>query len=687
MSEQERTPTSETGELAMTERWSLTLSALEHLEQGYTIFDRQLRLVAWNQRFLELLGFPPELVRVGTPFGALISYNVGRGEYGPGDAQVQLAERLKLAEFFKPHRFERTRPDGTVLEICGNPIAEGGFITLYTDITLRKQAEIELQDSRSRLETRVAERTAELKTLNTQLAAEVASHKQTAAALRDSENWIRSIADAVPALIAYVDSALRYGFANKKHQDWFGVAPTAMIGRPFQEIVGDILYAQLQDHVQAALQGTEGSVEYQITTVAGGTLEVCSSFIPHYSDHGQVLGFFMLGQDMTEYQHAQRALNRVQRMESIGQLTGGIAHDFNNLLTLVMGSLAFLKKHLEKDHEAMTEWLKAIQTAMNAARCGAELIRRLLAFSRQQSLKPKVLSLAWQASELVDFLRRTLGETISIETHIAEEVWNILADPNQLMNALLNLAINARDAMPTGGKLTIRGGNVTLDPDQTDLDASPGDYVLLTVTDTGVGMSPEVAEHAFEPFFSTKDPGAGTGLGLSMVYGFVKQSGGHVRIQSQPGNGTAVEIYLPRTSATAIDTMPEPKTDDGQPEGDETILLVEDDAEVRQFIHRVLDDLGYTVREAADGQAALDILAADRTIDLLLSDLVIPGRISGHDLLRVAQHRHPGIRVLGMSGYPDKAAQERALLGCRMLDKPFQQQDLARAVRGVLEQA
>jgi PAS domain S-box-containing protein len=665
-------------------RWSLTLAALEHLDQGYTIFDHDLRLVAWNQRFLELLAFPPDMARVGAPFAEFVRYNIERGEYGPGDSQRQFDQRISQASAFQPHCFERVRPDGTVLEVRGNPIAGGGFITVYTDITTRKQADRELQQSHTQLESRVAERTAELEALNAQLAAEVASHKQTASALRESENWIRSIADAVPALIAYVDAAQCYGFANRKHHEWFGVMPAEIIGRPLRDVLGDALYERIRSAVQAALSGVEGSIEYPITTTAGRALEVCSSFIPHYAENGRVLGLFMLGQDLTQYKQAQRALNRGQRMEAIGQLTGGIAHDFNNLLTLIMGNLAFLKKHLERNRNTAPEWLKAVQTSMSAARCGADLIRRLLAFSRQQSLKPKLVSLDWQATELDDFLRRTLGEAITIDTRVAPEVWNILADPNQLVNAVLNLAINARDAMPAGGTLTITAGNISVDALHGDPDVKPGDYVLLTVTDTGVGMPPEVVERAVEPFFSTKEPGAGTGLGLSMVYGFVRQSGGHLRILSEPGHGTTVQMYLPKAPA-ALGTPPETQANNGQDGHGEAILLVEDDSDVRHFISHVLDELGYTVREAEDGQTALAILEQDSSIALLLSDLVIPGRISGHDLVNIVQQRRPAVKVLCMSGYPDKAAQERDLLGCATLDKPFQQQDLARAVREVLE--
>ncbi|MCP5420490.1 MAG: PAS-domain containing protein [Gammaproteobacteria bacterium] len=665
-------------------RWSMTLAALEHLDQGYSIFDQELRLVAWNKRFLELLDFPLDLAQVGTPFAAFIRYNVDRGEYGPGDQQSQFEQRIQQARAFQSHCFERVRPDGTVLEVRGNPIAGGGFITIYTDITARKLADLELQQSHTQLETRVAERTVELEALNAQLAAEVASHKQTAMALQRSESWIRSIADAVPALIAYVDARQCYGFANQKHREWFGSAPSAIVGRPLREVLGEALYQRVQGAVQAALSGVEGSIEYQVTTTAGRTLDVCSSFIPHHGEGERVLGFFLLGQDLTHYKQAQRALNRGQRMEAIGQLTGGIAHDFNNLLTLIMGNLAFLKKHLERNRDTAPEWLKAVQTSMNAARCGADLIRRLLAFSRQQSLKPKVLSLEWQATELDDFLRRTLGEAITLDTRVDTGVWKILADPNQLVNAVLNLAINARDAMPRGGTLTIKASNITVGSMHGDPDVKPGDYVLLSVSDTGSGMPPEVAERAVEPFFSTKEPGSGTGLGLSMVYGFVRQSGGHLRILSEPGQGTTVQMYLPKapTAVNAPANIPVNNCEYGH---GETILLVEDDPDVRHFISHVLDELGYAVQEAEDGPTALSILKRDPRIALLLSDLVIPGAINGHELINIVQRQCPTVKVLCMSGHPEKTAMERDLLGCVTLDKPFQQQDLARAVREVLE--
>ena len=539
----------EPSQLPLSERWSLTLSALEHLDQGYSLFDRRLRLIAWNRRFLELLDFPIELARVGVSFADFIRYNAERGEYGPGDHQAQYEERLRLARTFQPHCFERTRPNGKVIEVRGNPIEGDGFITVYTDITARRRAEAALRESRNQLEVRVEARTAELKALNQQLLAEMASHQQTAAALRESESWIRLIADAVPALIAYVDANQRYGFANKRHQEWFGVSAEAIIGQPFKQIIGAAVYERLQPQVEAALSGQNASAEYEFTNDAGRNSYVLSSFIPHVDEQGRGLGFFILSQDLTEHKQTQAALSQAKKMEAVGQLTGGIAHDFNNLLTIIMGNLCFLKTKLGDE-----ELLKTVHTAMNAARSGAELTARLLAFSRQQTLKPRAVSPYRQAAEMAELLRRTLDPKIEVATAVDRSVWNIIVDPSQLTNALLNLALNARDAMPTGGKLTIAAINILVDTAYTahNHDFNPGEYVLLTVTDTGTGMPADVAEHACEPFFTTKEVGAGTGLGLSMVYGFVKQSGGHIQIHSEVGHGTTVELYLPR--ARTMDT-------------------------------------------------------------------------------------------------------------------------------------
>ncbi len=539
----------EPSQLPLSERWSLTLSALEHLDQGYSLFDRRLRLIAWNRRFLELLDFPIELARVGVSFADFIRYNAERGEYGPGDHQAQYEERLRLARTFQPHCFERTRPNGKVIEVRGNPIEGDGFITVYTDITARRRAEAALRESRNQLEVRVEARTAELKALNQQLLAEMASHQQTAAALRESESWIRLIADAVPALIAYVDANQRYGFANKRHQEWFGVSAEAIIGQPFKQIIGAAVYERLQPQVEAALSGQNASAEYEFTNDAGRNSYVLSSFIPHVDEQGRGLGFFILSQDLTEHKQTQAALSQAKKMEAVGQLTGGIAHDFNNLLTIIMGNLCFLKTKLGDE-----KLLKTVHTAMNAARSGAELTARLLAFSRQQTLKPRAVSPYRQAAEMAELLRRTLDPKIEVATAVDRSVWNIIVDPSQLTNALLNLALNARDAMPTGGKLTIAAINILVDTAYTahNHDFNPGEYVLLTVTDTGTGMPADVAEHACEPFFTTKEVGAGTGLGLSMVYGFVKQSGGHIQIHSEVGHGTTVELYLPR--ARTMDT-------------------------------------------------------------------------------------------------------------------------------------
>ena len=672
---------------SVNELGALTLASLDHLQEAISIVDSELRLRVWNRRFVELLDFPPDLLQEGLPFAALFDYNAQRGEYGPGDPQDQVAERVALAARFESHGFERTRPDGTVLRIRGEPIAGGGFITIYEDITARKRAEAALHDSHEQLEARVRARTAELLALNTQLAREIEERNRIASALGESENRIRLITDTVPVLIGYLDASRCYQFVNQKYAEWFGVPVEGFLGRPFGELLEPGLARRLAVHVDAALGGRSTHVEYELATPVERRY-VRSYFIPHAPRHFDakthpVVGCFVLGEDLTEYRQAQMALNQAQKLKAVGQLTGGVAHDFNNLLTVILGNLAMLEEDLRHDPDLH----KSARTAMNAARRGADLTRRLLAFSRQQTLQPRLLSPGQQMGEIAELLQRALGANVQLETAVEPEVWNIRVDPGQLTNAVLNLAINARDAMVGGGRLRIEARNVTLDDGYAARypDVVPGDYVRLTVEDTGCGMTPEVVEQAFEPFFTTKELGAGTGLGLSMVYGFVKQSGGYIRIRSQVGSGTTVELYLPRhalrgegTAATA-----EPALDESRLRGREKVLLVEDDPDIRDFVTRALTGFGYQIREAGNGRDALALLAADDPIDLLLSDMLMPGDIGGYELALAARRRHPALRVLLMSGFTDASQPIPADLA--LLEKPFQKLDLARAVRLTLD--
>ena len=654
--------------LSDAERGAQTLASLDYLNEAISIFDHELRLLVWNRRFIELLDFPPELMRVGLPFAELIGYNARRGEYGPGDPEAQVAERVRLAREFQAHCFERTRPDGTVLEIRGEPINGGGFITIYEDVTARKRAEAELRESHEQLEARVRERTA---------------------ALRESENRIRLITDTIPVLIGYLDAGRRYRFVNQKYEEWFGMPAETFLDHAFGEWLEPALAQRLHQHVEVALSGQSTHVEFELVTPVERRY-ARAYFIPHIPPHleseaARAVGCFVLTEDLTEYRQAQMALNQAQKLKAVGQLTGGVAHDFNNLLTIILGNLAMLEEGLRDNPELF----KSAHTAMNAARRGADLTRRLLAFSRQQALQPRLLAPGQQLQEIAELLARTLGANIELETAADPAVWNIRVDPGQLTNAVLNLAINARDAMPGGGCLRIEAGNVTLDAAHAARypDVVAGDYVRLTVADTGTGMTPEVIERAFEPFFTTKELGAGTGLGLSMVYGFVKQSGGHVRIRSQVGAGTTVELYLPRHTSRGRETLAAAQAalDESRLRGRERVLLVEDDPDIRDFVARTLTGFGYRVREAATGREALALLAPGAPVDLLLSDMTMPGGISGYDLVLEARRQQPELRVLLMSGFTDMAGQLPA--DCALLEKPFQKLDLARAVRLTLDRA
>jgi signal transduction histidine kinase/ActR/RegA family two-component response regulator len=382
---------------------------------------------------------------------------------------------------------------------------------------------------------------------------------------------------------------------------------------------------------------------------------------------------------------SESRLRQAQKMETIGQLTGGIAHDFNNLLTVILGGLETIGRQASALPQGteVKRIARSSAMALQAVDNAATLTQRLLAFSRQQPLAPKPLEANRLVAEMSEILRRTLGETISLETVLAGGLWRTLADPNQLENALLNLSVNARDAMPDGGRLTIETANANLDDayvDQLDDTVSAGQYVLIAISDNGAGMDAQTVERAFEPFFTTKEVGKGTGLGLSQVYGFVRQSKGHVRLYSEPGQGTTVKIYLPRLIAPA--DAPQQETQAvSQPVSatDGTVLVVEDHDALRAYSTDALRELGYTVLEAAAGQKALEILDSHPDIVLLFTDVVLPDGMNGRQLADEALRRRPGLKVLFTTGYTRNAIIHDGKLddGVHLLSKPFTYADLA----------
>jgi PAS domain S-box-containing protein len=382
---------------------------------------------------------------------------------------------------------------------------------------------------------------------------------------------------------------------------------------------------------------------------------------------------------------AEEALRHSQKMESIGNLTGGIAHDFNNLLHVISGNLQLLKREVAGN--AVAE--RRVQNALDGVRRSAKLSSQLLAFARRQPLEPKVINLGRFIRDMEDILRKAVGEGITVETIIGGSLWNTLIDPGNVENALLNLAINARDAMDGQGRLTIEAGNAFLDSDyvETHQEVTPGQYVLIAVTDTGSGMTPEVIEQAFEPFFTTKPEGRGTGLGLSMVYGFVKQSGGHIKIHSEVGQGTTIKLYLPRSMQSEdplvnLDAMPVIG-------GTEMVLLAEDDESVRDTVVAMLNELGYRVLKAKDAQGALTIIESGMPIDLLFTDVIMPGSLTSTELARKARERMPSLAVLFTSGYSENAVVHSGRLdeNVDLLSKPYTREALARKVRQVLATA
>jgi PAS domain S-box-containing protein len=392
-----------------------------------------------------------------------------------------------------------------------------------------------------------------------------------------------------------------------------------------------------------------------------------------------------VAEEIARRSQAEDVLRHAQKMETVGQLSGGIAHDFNNLLQIIHGNLTLLERTIPPDEPKLR---RSVTNALTGTERAAALTQRLLAFSRRQPLDPKPLDVNRMIEDMIELLHRTLGETVLIETSLSQDIPSALVDGNQLENAILNLAINARDAMPGGGRLEISTALADLDSAAARLqaDATPGQYVRIAVRDSGEGMSAEILSRAVEPFFSTKEVGQGTGLGLSMVYGFAKQSGGHLVINSVEGEGTTIELYVPRSSQAA-EARSARQAQSELPAGKgERILLCEDDADVRLFSSETLSELGYEVIEAGDADGALEAMRSHGPIDLLFTDIVLPGGRTGADLAREARALQPDLRVLFATGYARSALEERQdpASGIELLLKPFGVEALATKIRAIL---
>ena len=516
---------------------------------------------------------------------------------------------------------------------------------------------------------------------------DVTDLKRAEDALRENETHLRQIIDLVPHMIFAKDRDGRFVLANR--------AAAAAYGREVEDLIGlsqGDLHPEKKDLEQFFASDREVidsgkptiNYEQEFTDGLGRTRITEISKIPIAMPGTNKPAVLGVSVDITERKQAEERLRQAQKMEAVGQLTGGIAHDFNNLLTVILGNVQLLQREVGEDQES---WRLA-EMAIEATKRGADLTHRLLAFSRQQPLESKVVDLNRLIGDTSRLLSRTLGEPIDVALMRSEGLWETLADPAQVQNAILNLAINASHAMPKGGTVTIGTANVAVDEKlSAELDGlAPGDYVALSVGDAGIGMAPAVVDRAFDPFFTTKEVGEGSGLGLSMVYGFAKQSGGHARIDSEEGKGTTVTIYLPRSDRQA-EALPEKAEPGADIRGKEAVLVVEDNAEVRSIAIEHLSSRGYRIAAARDALEALAMLRNGCDADVLFTDVVLPKGMSGTDLARAARGLRPGLKVLFTSGNAklERGRDYAPADGSAFLPKPYMGQELAVAMRSLIE--
>jgi PAS domain S-box-containing protein len=645
--------------------------SVSELPVGRCRIDQQGLITACNACCTELFGLSPGASALGRRFSDLSAHSHTGQElcleqackvFEPvSESECGALPIIFLAGSDRPRRAVQCWPQ---------PIIEDGQLHgtafCFVDMSALAEREASLKESLAALELRVGQRTVELLARDTLIGVFYEHSSECHAVLIEAGN-----------------GQFRYEEVNPATLKLYRRTREQVLGRTTDEIFGAERAAELNRHLATCFATGQ---PYRYERVQGdGIVEAVATPVPY--EDGALRRIVVTAREVTSQRRLEEQLRQAQKMEAVGQLTGGLAHDFNNLLAIISGSVEVFRKRLELGKLDGLE--RYVDAAHNATRRAASLTQRLLAFSRRQTLDPKPTDVNRLVSGMEDLLRRTLGPAITLEVVGAGGLWGTLVDPPQLENALLNLCINARDAMPDGGRLTIETANRWLDERVAQERELPkGQYISLCVTDTGTGMSAEVAARAFDPFFTTKPIGQGTGLGLSMIYGFVRQSGGQVRIYSELGQGTTLCLYLPRhlgpTDSVESSERAAPSHDgDG-----EVVLVIDDEPMVRMILVTVLEEAGYRVLECSEGASGLKVLSSDTEINLLITDVGLPGGLNGRQVADAARIKRPDLKVLFITGYAENAVVGNGHLeaGMEVLTKPFTMTSLSSKVSQILAQ-
>jgi PAS domain S-box-containing protein len=621
--------------------------AVNNMMQGLVMFGADGRIVLSNDRHREIYRLPREAVAPGTDLRTLIEARKAAGTFA-GDVDGYCAEVMDSLKQ-GGSAFTNETPDGRMIHVIDRPTPGGGWIATHEDVTEHRRAEAERDRNRDLLD---------------------------------------KVIENVPVMIVVKNAGdLRYALLNKAGEHRLGLEDGRWAGMTAGDIFDATTAKRIEFDDRRCLESGQVCVldDHEIRLPSGALRIQKTTRVPIIGENGVPQYLLVVAEDITERKAVERQLQQAMKMEAVGNLTGGVAHDFNNLLMVMIGNLDLIAEEVADNAQTHDK----VEIVLQSALAGAELTRQMLAFARRQPLNPKKVVLPDLIKATARLLGRTLGDDVTLELRIADDLWTVCVDESQLQSSIVNIAINARDAMPGGGTLIIEAGNTIIDAHNeiTRERMATGEYVVISLSDTGIGMSQENIARVFEPFFTTKAHGKGSGLGLSMVYGFAKQSGGHVSIYSEVDRGTTLRIYLPRDTSAAVQ-RPAHVTEQLPLGGGETVLAVDDNKDVLATVTRQLTDLGYNVVTAGSAFSALRLLEGGVAADLLFSDIVMPGGLSGKDLADEARRKYPELKILLTSGFTDAFMAHDSDLHSTygLLVKPYRKHDLAAAVRRALDE-